>query len=161
GDRNCSDAIDNVNRVRETVDVFLPQIRRQRVGNFIEAMLTHLEAYRNRPTQADCTNAYNEAMRVDPGNKARWDQKRSDCNLLRELAGKALPHNINLTFSMVLIELSRVLESPFYLQSPKRSGGAENMRDFSLVLISRQQRYFADHLNPGDLRDQYDACQKN
>ncbi len=141
-----NDAIDYANAVVQTVSFFLPQIRIQPAGSFIEATLTHPEEYRNRPTEADCTNAYDEAMRADPGNKARWDQKKSDCNNLRKLAGRGLPHNINLTFSMVLIELSRVLDTRFYLQSPRRSGDAENTRDSILVLISRQQRYFANRL---------------
>src|SRR5262245_65718157 len=99
-------------------------------------------------------------MSIEPGNKDRWDQKHEDCNRLRELAGRGLPHNINLTFSMVLIELSRVLNSPFYLQSPRHAGGAENMRDFSLVLVSRQQRYFANRLNPIDLQDVDNPCRR-
>jgi len=159
--KTCRDAIDYTNYVRETVGVFLPQIRRQRVGGFIEAKLTHPVEYRNRPTAADCDKAYEDAKKADPGNLARWDQKHSDCNLLRDLAGQALPHNINLTFSMVLIELSRVLDTPFYLQSPRHSAGAENMRDQILVLISRQQRYLVNHLNPGALKDQYSSCERN
>ena len=159
--KTCRDAIDYTNYVRETVGVFLPQIRRQRVGGFIEAKLTHPVEYRNRPTAADCDKAYEDAKKADPGNLARWDQKHSDCNLLRDLAGQALPHNINLTFSMVLIELSRVLDTPFHLQSPRHSAGAENMRDQILVLISRQQRYLVNHLNPGALKDQYSACERN
>jgi hypothetical protein len=146
-DKHCKDAIDYANLVLETVNFFLPQIHRQRgAGNSIEATLTSPEEYRNRPTAADCEKAYDDAEKADPGNHARWDQQWCDCTRRNELAGRGLPHNQDLTFSMVLIELTRVLNSPFYLQSPKRVGGAENMRDFLLLLISRQQRYFANRL---------------
>ena len=155
-----NDAIDYANRVIETVNFFLPQIHRQRTGDFIEATLTLPLEYRDRPTEADCTRAHDKAKSEDPGNVARWDQKQRDCRRLRELAGRALPHNINLTFSMVLIELSRVLDSPFYLHAPKRAGGAENLRDFLLQLISRQQRYFANRLNAGNLAG-FSACRQH
>jgi hypothetical protein len=145
------DAIDYANRVFETVAFFLPQIRTERVGDFIEARLTPPEEVRNRPTEVDCTNAYNEAMSKDPNNVSRWNQQRSDCNLLRDGAGRDLPHNINLTYSMMLIELSRVLDTNFYQQSPKHSIAAEVGRDVILRTVIRQQRYFANHLNPGDL----------
>jgi len=160
--RHGSDAIDYANRVLKTVGFFLPQIHQQRVGNFIEAMLVHPEEYRNRPTEADCQNAWQHAMNHDPNRKTRWDDARRDCNNKRKLAGKPMPHNINLTFSMVLIELSRVLDTPFYLQSPRRAANAESMRDFFFVLIPRQVRYFTDHLNPQGLRDKYpDSCNQN
>jgi len=142
------DAIDYANRVFETVAFFMPQIRTERVGDFTEARLTHPEEYRNRPTEADCSKAYDDAVKKDKDNESRWSQQRSDCNLLRDLAGRDLPHNINLTFSMVLIELSRVVDTNFYRQSPKRSIGAEVGRDVMLQTAIRQQRYFANHLNP-------------
>ena len=69
-----------------------------------------------------------------------------------------MPHNLNLAFSKVLIELSRFLANPFYLQSPARAGNAEQMRDFFFVLMPRQQRYFVDHLNPESLKELYPPC---
>jgi hypothetical protein len=146
------------NRIIETVGVFLPQIRHQRDIN--EAYLAHPDEYRNRPTQADCDNAFNDAKKQEPRSLDRWKQLNINCNAKRQFAGKAMPHNINLTFSMVLIELSRVLDSPFYLQSPKRMSGVEGARDSFLILISRQQLYFVHHLNPGGLKE-YDACKRN
>ncbi len=155
------DAIDYANFVLETAAFFLPQIRRQRrVGGFIESTMTNIDEYRNRPTEADCTNAYNEAMRKEPGNKDRWDGKRRDCNRVHLGAGSPLPHNVSFMFSAVLIELSRVLDSPFYSQSPKRSKEAERIRFFIPLLVSRQQRYFVNRLFPSDLQG-YTACQRN
>jgi hypothetical protein len=158
--KSCSDAIFYANSVLETVGVFLPQIHEQRVGNVIEAMLTHPKEYRLRPTKADCDGAQKRANHREPGRKDRWTQEYNDCLLDQLLAEKPMPHNINLTFSMVLIELSRVLDTPFYLQSPRRASNAENMRDFFFVLMPRQQRYFVDHLNPEGLRD-HDPCKNH
>jgi hypothetical protein len=156
-----NDAIDYANFVLETVSFFLPQIRRQRrVDGFIESTMTNIDEYRNRPTEADCTNAYNEAMRREPGNKDRWDGKRRDCNRVRLGAGSPQPHNVSFTFSMVLIELSRVLDSPFYQQSPRRSKDAERIRFFIPLLVSRQQRYFVNRLSPKDLNG-YKPCLRN
>ena len=67
-----NDAIDYANRVIETVNFFLPQIHRQRVGDFIEATLTLPLEYRDRPTEADCTKAHDKAMSEDPDNESRW-----------------------------------------------------------------------------------------
>ena len=159
--KKCSDAIFYANSALETVQVFLPQLHRQPVGNLIEEMLTHPAEYATKPSQADCDDAKHHADNHEPGRKDRWTQEYSDCLAKRKLAGKPMPHNINLTFSLVLIELSRVLDTSFYLQSPRRAGGAEDMRDRFFVLIPRQQRYFVDHLNPAVLRDQYDACKRN
>jgi len=156
-----NDAIDYANFVLDTVSFFLPQIRRQRRGGgFIESTLTHIDEYRNRPTEADCTNGYNEFMRKDPQNVDRWNGKRNDCNRLHLLAGSPQPHNVSFTFSMVLIELSRVLDSPFYSQSPRRSKDAERIRFLIPLLVSRQQRYFVNRLFPSDLQ-QYTPCRRN
>ncbi|HEY1300525.1 MAG TPA: hypothetical protein VGF07_08505, partial [Stellaceae bacterium] len=137
-DKYCRDAIDYANLMLDTVNFFLPQIHVQRgASGAIEATLTSPEEFRTRPTKADCDKAYDDAEKADQGNQARWSQQRDDCNKRNALAGRGPPHNQNLTFSMVLIELTRVLDSPFYVQSPKRAGGAANTRDFLLQLISR------------------------
>jgi len=154
----CADAVWYANRVLETVGVFLPQIRQQPVGNVIEAMLTHPKEYRVRPTKADCDDALNKAKSTEPTRTDRWNQEHLDCLEDRNAAEQPLAHNQNLAFSMVLIELSRVLDSPFYLQSPGRAANAVAMRDLFFVLMPRQQRYFVDHLNPESLKDDYDAC---
>jgi hypothetical protein len=147
-----AEAIDFANKVHQTVLFFLPQLRTAQVGATVESALTHPTAYANRPTAADCNSAHDAAMASDPGNASRWDQQRSDCLLLKEMAGRDLPHNINLTFAMVLMELSRVLQTNFYQQSPNRSVEAAAIGpDILLLSVIRQQRYFANHLNPGNL----------
>ena len=140
------DAIDYANRVFETVVFFMPQIKTERIGDFVQGNLMQPEEFRNRPTQADCDSAFNQAMKDHPDDASRWTQQRSDCKLKQELAGRDLPHNINLTFSMVLIELSRAIGTNFYQQSPKHSVAAEAARDTLLRTIIRQQRYFSNHL---------------
>ncbi len=77
-------------------------------------------------------------------NVDRWNGKRNDCNRLRLLGGSPQPHNASFTFSIVLIELSRVLDSPFYSQSPRRSKDAGRIRFLIPLLVSRQQRYFVN-----------------
>jgi hypothetical protein len=154
----CADPIFYANRVLETVEVFLPQIHEQSVANGVEAMLTAPEEYKSRPTKEDCAAAQTLANKVEPGSKDRWTHEYNDCLKDQDSAGKPMPHNLNLAFSKVLIELSRFLANPFYLQSPARAGNAEQMRDFFFVLMPRQQRYFVDHLNPESLKELHPPC---
>jgi hypothetical protein len=77
----------------------------------------------------------------------RYGVMRNNCNNLRYLFGSPMPHNINLAFPMVLIELSRALDSAFYQQSPAVSRDAEPTRTLIPLLVSRQQRYFANRLH--------------
>src|SRR5262249_32854520 len=148
-----NDAIDYANAIVQTVSFFLPQIRRQRrVGGFIESTMTHIDEYRFRPAEGDCVNAYDDAMGKDPQNAARWKDQQNDCKNLRAMAGSPLPHNVSFTFSMVLIELSRIFDTSFYWQSPKRSKDAERIRFFLPLLVSRQQRYFMNRISQGDLQ---------
>jgi len=158
--RRCADAVLYANRVIETVEVFLPQIHQQRAGDFIEAMLMHPAEYSHRPTPADCDAALNDANSREPQRKDRWQKEHGYCLDDQKLAGKPLPHNQNLLFSKVLIELSRVLDTDFYKQSPARASRAESIREFSFRIMPRQQRYFVDNLNPKSLsdNDDYPAC---
>ena len=142
----AAEAVDDANLIFQMVEFFLPQIHTQRVGDFIEARLTQPLEFVNRPTAADCTKAFNQAMMDHPDDASRWTQQNSDCNLKRQVAGRDFPHNINLTFSMVLIELARVVNSSFYQQAPNRSIAAELGKDVLLRTAIRQQRYFSDHL---------------
>jgi hypothetical protein len=57
-----------------------------------------------------------------------------------------MAHNQNLAFAIVLIELSRALESQFYRNSPDRSSLAEPTRALAPLLVARQQRYFFNRL---------------
>ncbi len=157
----CADPIFYANRVLETVEVFLPQIRQQDFGKGVEAMLTAPEEYKSRPTKEDCGAAQEIADRIEPARKDRWASEYGDCLKIRDSAGKQAPHNYDLAFSKVLIELSRALVTPFYMQSPARAANAEQMRDFFFALMPRQQRYFVDHLNPQSLKDDYDPCKSH
>jgi len=155
-----NDAMDGANAVLETVNLFLPQIRGRRAGAFIEAALTMHDGYRNKPSASDCQGEYDRNMRDDPQNRNRWDQICKNCNNLRKQAGHPLAHNENFAFAMVLIELSRVLDSDFYQHSPRRSSNAGSIRGLLPVIVSRQQRYFVNRLNPSDLRGPV-QCQRN
>ena len=157
----CADPVLYANRVLETVEVFLPQIHQQPVGGSLEAMLTAATEYKSRPTKEDCDAALSLANSKEHARSDRWGKEYNDCLKIRDGAEKPEPHNINLAFSKVLIELSRVLASPFYLQSPARAANAEQMRDFFFHLMPRQQRYFVDHLNPQSLKDDYDPCKSH
>jgi hypothetical protein len=145
-----AEAVADANLIFQTVAFFLPQIHTQRVGDFIEARLTQSLEFVNRPTAADCTKAFNQAMMDHRDDASRWTQQNSDCNVKREGAGRDFPHNINLTFSMVLIELARADNSSFYQQAPNRSIAAELGKDVLLRTAIRQQRYFSNHLWTGN-----------
>jgi hypothetical protein len=157
----CADPIVYTNRVLETVDVFFPQLQQHLVGDSFEATLTHPKEYKSRPTKEDCDNALDDAKKHPPYDIDRLKQEHSDCLADRDSAEKPLPHNLNLAFSSVLIELSRVLATPFYQQSPARAPNAEQVLSFISGLMPRQQRYFVDHLNPESLKDDYDACKSH
>jgi hypothetical protein len=154
----CADPIVYANRVLETVEVFLPQIHEQRVGNFTEAMLAAPKDFRSRPTAEDCNAAVALAIKTEPTKKDRWTKEYKDCLKMRDGAEKPGPHNLDLAFSKVLIELTRVLANPFYLQSPAHAPNADQMRASLFTLMPRQQRYFVDHLNPQSLKDDFDPC---
>jgi hypothetical protein len=134
------EAVDAANKLFDTVSFFMPQIRSDNVGGFIQARLLQPTQFLNRPTQMDCSNAFNKAMADDAANQSRWTQQRNDCNLKRDVAGRDLPHNINLAFAMVLIELSRVIDSAYYEFSARRSTAAQLGRDVMVSTAIRQQR---------------------
>jgi hypothetical protein len=140
------DAVEDANLVFDTVAFFMRQIEAVPGGGFVQARLIGSDGFRNRPTAGDCDSALNQAMMDHPDDAARWTQQHSDCLLKREGAGRDLPHNINLTFSMALIELARAIGTNFYQQSPKRSVVAAARQDELLLAAVRQQRYFANHL---------------
>jgi hypothetical protein len=152
------DAIDDANRIFETVLFLLPQVKAERIGDFVEAHLIQPEEFLNRPTPADCDKAFNQAMYDHPDDASRWTQQHNDCKLKQALAGRDLPHNINLAFSMTLIELARAIGTPFYQQSPKRSPVAAARQDELLLAAIRQQRYFSNHLHDSNLSNVPNIC---
>jgi hypothetical protein len=145
-----NDAVRYANAVIQTVWLFMPQVKYRTVGDFIEARLTGLDAFKTKPTAEQCESAYAEALERNPTAdekaKRRYRQMRKNCKELRLMAGHPHAHNENLAFAMVLIELSRALDSAFYQQSPARSNDAEPTRKLIPLLVARQQRFFANHL---------------
>ncbi|MEK6374973.1 MAG: hypothetical protein AABO58_20040 [Acidobacteriota bacterium] len=140
-----NDAVNYTNAVLQTVWAFMPQIGYRDAGNFVEAYLTHLAIHEFKPTEKDCEDAYKQALIDDPENEDN-EQRRRNCNNLRKVFSRPMSHNENLAFTMVLIELWRTLESAFYRESPARSHEAEPTRALIPLLVSRQQRYFVNHL---------------
>ena len=117
-------------------------------------MLTAPKDFRSRPTTEDCNAAVALANQERARTKKdRWTNEYKDCLKMRDGAEKPGPHNLDLAFSKVLIELTRVLANPFYLQSPAHAPNADQMRASLFTLMPRQQRYFVDHLNPQSLKD--------
>lgn len=146
-----NDAVHYANVVIETVWTFIPQIRYRNAGSFVEAWIATHDNYRTKPTTKNCEDAYEQALKVDPG--APNGDMLKGCKELRVAAGSPLAHNENLAFAMVLIELSRALDSAFYRQSPARSQDAEPTRALIPLLVSRQHRYFMNRVqNPGNPR---------
>ncbi len=142
------DAMLSANAVLQTVWLFMPQIRYGKARSFLEAWLTLPENYQHTPTEANCKNEYDRLVAADPSNEPRWKGMLTSCRSLHKMAGRPVAHNENLAFAMVLIELSRVLESRYYRLSPLASADAEPARALIPLLVSRQQRYFVNRLHP-------------
>jgi hypothetical protein len=151
-----SDAVKHANAVIETVWEFMPQVTTRRTrGGFVEAYLISRLPGHKVPTKDQCKTAYdNEVERIkrdeeeEDWNKGfqRAEQMRSDCENAPKIGPEA--HNINLVFGMVLIELSRAIDSPFYRHSPAASSDAQRTREMLPLLVSRLHRFFANRLFP-------------
>jgi hypothetical protein len=99
-------------------------------------------------TDQDCARAYQEEAKgvTDPYSLKRLKQEETNCgNFIGGGAG-TMAHNENGLFMMLLIELWRVLDSDFYRQSPDRDNDAEPTRTLIPLVVSRYQRFLADHL---------------
>jgi hypothetical protein len=146
-------AIRYANAMLQTAWVFIPQISYRPAGPFFEAYLTQLDIYRTKPTADDCTGAYYAALSkaqaapdFDASVQARLQQMLDNCNNLRRVANSPMSYNENQAFLMMLIELWRALDSGFYRQSAAPSKDAEPTRELVPLIVSRHQRYFANHL---------------
>jgi hypothetical protein len=148
------DAVRHANAVIETVYAFLPDIAYRERGGQVEAyLLSGLPSYRT-PTPQQCSDAYAEELERIKREVARaeWPEAEGRARSMLNNCRTAprigpLQHNINLSFAMVLIELSRALESPSYRQSPQRSNDAEPARVLAPVLVARLHRYFVNNLH--------------
>jgi hypothetical protein len=76
----------------------------------------------------------------------RLNQQKSNYEHLSCIAGAPLAHNENGLYVMTLLELWRVLDSPFYRQSSQQASVADMSRSLFPILISRFHRYFVDGL---------------
>jgi PASTA domain-containing protein len=151
--RHGPDAVRFANAVIETVWAFLPQLGDRTTPAGVEARLESLQIYATRPTLAECYTAYQaELDRVggDAAGRSRAEQMHKNCTDLHIGAGTPLAHNENLAFAMMLIELSRALDSSYYRNSADRSPDAESTRTLLPVLVARQHRYFFNRLRPVD-----------
>jgi len=122
-----SDAVRYANSAMETMWALMPQMKFQNVGNFIEGYLASPDSYRTKLTQQVC-------------------QGNEECDNDHDFAGSPLEYNGNGAFMMTLIELWRALDSPFYRASAPQTNLVELTRNLIPVLVSRFQRFFADHL---------------
>jgi hypothetical protein len=141
-------AVRYANATLDTVLTFMPQIRYRGAGNFLEAYLTHIEVSPKLTLQR-CQDAHAAALNdPDPYVRAAAGGMFNNCKTLLKLGGRPMSHNENLAFTMVLIELWRALDSPFYRQHPAaRPVDAAPIRTLIPLLVSRQQRYFANRLH--------------
>lgn len=146
-----ADAVRYANEVLKTALAFIPYFDFRQVGNFNEGYLTYPMG-QEKCTAELCESEYQKAIVgvTDEEELGRWKRVRNNCNDNRRMAGRPLAHNQNFLFAMALIELWRVLDSPFYKQSPDHSPEAAPQQILLPMLISRLQRYFVNHLKPID-----------
>lgn len=140
-------AVEYTNAILEMAWAFMPQVVYRDADGLLEAHLKHVVPVGPRPTERDCEDAYQAAVDGDPqGDHDRYGRMLKSCKNVHRVAGQPMAHNENQAFMMVLIELFRALDSVFYRQSPDRSVNAEPTRTLIPLLVSRQQRYFANRL---------------
>jgi hypothetical protein len=124
-DAYAATAVRYANAAAETMWALMPQMQYQAVGNAFEGYLAHPVAYATKLTNCN-------------GNHT--------CENLHDFAGAPMAHNENGAFMMVLIELWRVLDSPFYRQSAPQTADVQLARSLIPVVVSRYQRFFVNHL---------------
>jgi hypothetical protein len=159
------DAVRYANAALQTVWALEPQLVVRAKGNNFEAYLAQLDIYRTKPSASDCQNFANQEKNLmntintqakavgksppyDDSSFKRVDQQNSNCQHLQCVAGSSLAHNENSLYAMTLMELWRVLDSPYYQQSGQQASNADLSRSLFPVLVSRFQRYFVDGLQP-------------
>ena len=142
--RYGADAVRYANESITTVRMFLPQLTFRQAGAFTEATLKTLDVFRTTPTDAQCEEAYEQAL-VDDPTADNATMKRY-CLDLSKLAGFPMAHNWNFAFMRVLIELWRVLDNPWYQHAPGADPTAGPLRAQIPVIVSRLQRYFVNRL---------------
>ena len=150
------------NAAMETMWAFMPDWDTWQAGNYVEG--TFVFPHRI-PTASQCLEARERAIehvrQFDPEHFDEdflklIDDKKGECERLRDYAGKPLSHNMSGALVMSLIELWRALDSDFYRTSPDRASNAELTRGVIPLVVTRHQRYFFNRLRIK--YDRYTAC---
>jgi len=150
-----NNAIRYANAALETAWAFMPQVTTNKVGSVSEAHLSQLDIYRTKPTQTQCDIP---ASKVPPNCFfTNLSQEETNCKNQRVVAGAPLADNESLDYAMMLIELWRALDSPFYQQSNQQAANAAASRTLFPVLVSRFYRYFVNrtHVVSDSLGDRF------
>jgi hypothetical protein len=135
-----ADAIGYANAALETAWAFMPQVTTTKLGSVSEAHLSQLNSYRTKPTPSECQIAATKPPPTCLGTNV--SQEQTNCELLQSIAGAPIAHNESLDYAMMLVELWRVLDSPFYQRSNQEAANAVASRTLFPVLVSRFYRYF-------------------
>src|SRR5262249_42257044 len=145
------EAVAAADAVLQTVNVFVPVVRYKKVHGGLEAWVVSPPKLKKLLTEATCEAARAAEYATFGPNPAadavkRLNQQKANCVNAGKSAGSPVAHNEIDAFLTVVIELSRVFDSPYYRSSA--SGGNANAANRALLalLVARGQRYFADHL---------------
>jgi hypothetical protein len=149
-ERYGADAVRFTNEIIKTVNAFDPQLLVLDRNNTTEVTLKALEALRLIPTVSQCDAAYEQTLSDDPeadeNTKGRYANWHQDCLDLHKGAGFPMAHNWSQWYMMGLIELWKVLDSPFYRGSGNTDLEAERLRQELPLRVSRLHRYFMNRL---------------
>jgi hypothetical protein len=157
-----SDAVRYANAAMQTAWMIMPQVQYRQAGSFWWGYLTSIDVREKPPgcrstdagctpaklTDQDCAREYDVETKgiTDPVSLNRFRQQKINCENLIRGGAATMAHNENGLFMMMLIELWRALDSNFYRSSPDRANDAEPTRALIPLVVSRYQRFLADHL---------------
>lgn len=144
-DQYRDQAIDAADAVLETIRVFTPQLRFGETESGLEVALVMPEQLRTLLTESSCTAAGEAAKQLNPKGSDRYNQQVTNCIKAGENPGP-LAYNEQQLFLMVLIEMSRVLDSDFYRQHSPHSANEDWDRVLFPLLVEDGQRYFANRV---------------
>jgi hypothetical protein len=133
-------AIEYAYALLQTVSFFWPQVRSETTNGSIESYLAWDPHFGTALTKEACQNA--------GGSKSELNE----CTDAIAFGSSRLPlpYNINNKFAMLLIELLRVLDSPYYRLTSSDVDGAEAWRVRLAAFVAQSQRRFHRKLTPVD-----------
>jgi hypothetical protein len=144
-----AEAIEDADAVMQTVDVFLPQVRKKTVYGRQEAFLVAHPNLANVASYQNCEDGRARMLATYAPDPPTQDQinyvNQLVSNCEGEHANDPFAFNENNLFLMVLIEMSRVIDSPYY-QASASAANAQAARTLYPQLVAQGQRYFSDHL---------------